>query len=153
MSEIRYEDVGQQVQSVFESIRNQHFPELTNAKVKIVFDLKKRVSDGKIILGKIKRTNELEKFFTVEEAGSMDGYDYILFLDKKAWELGTPEDHVRLVRHELRHTSVDDSNDKPYRLRGHTIEDFHEEVELNRDDPRWAERLAITVQDAYANEE
>ena len=62
------------------------------------------------------------------------------------------EDKKRLVRHELKHTDVDFDATTPYKVRGHTIEDFYSEVSLNEDDPRWAERAGLATLSAYEAE-
>ena len=93
-----------------------------------------------IILARIVKTNDLTRHLTIDESGSDLGYDYIVFFDKLLWNHTEDIDRNRLMRHELRHTdiSVDDSK---FKIRSHTIEDFYSEVELNRDDPRWRQRL------------
>ena len=144
----RFEAVTQGVYDMFREVKAEHFPELRNAGILILFDKKKRQSGGKIVLGRIQKANELIRKLTDHEIE--DGYDYIMYLDKKAWEHSADEDRIRLLRHELRHTFVDfDSSTTPYKLQGHTIEDFHEEVELNRDDPRWRDRMAEVVFSVY----
>jgi hypothetical protein len=93
------------------------------------------------------------RFFTIDESGSREGYDYVMRLDKKAWDLMEKPDRVRLIRHELRHSNVDiDSETNPYKLRGHTIEDFYSEIRLNQDDPKWAERIGAATLSAYERE-
>ena len=42
-----------------------------------------------------------------------------------------------------------ESESNPYKLLDHSITDFYEEVELNKDDPRWRERVATVVADIY----
>ena len=144
----RFEDATQDVYDVFREVKIEHFPELRNAGILILFDKKKRQSGGRIVLGRIQKANELVKKLTDHEIE--DGYDYIMYIDKRAWEHSAEVDRVRLIRHELRHTLVDfDSRTTPYKLRGHTIEDFYEEIELNRDDSRWAERMAEVVASVY----
>lgn len=144
----RFEDVPQEVYDMFREVKAEHFPELRNAGILILFDKKKRMSGGKVVLGRIQKANELVKKLTDHVID--DGYDYVMYLDKKAWQHSADVDRVRLIRHELRHTLVDfDSRTTPYKLQGHTIEDFYEEIDLNRDDPRWAERMAEVVASAY----
>jgi hypothetical protein len=36
-----------------------------------------------------------------------------------------------------------------HRLIDHSITDFYEEVDLNKDDPRWRERIATITADIY----
>ena len=90
------------------------------------------------------------RFFTIDESGADEGYDYLMRLDKKAWtEIMTAEDKKRLVRHELRHSDVDFDSNNPYKIRGHSIEDFYSEISLNEDDARWGERVAAATFSAY----
>ena len=151
--ENRYEDVTTDVTDVLRNVMQRWFPELAGCNIKVVFDLKKKMTDGKLVLGRIKKTNDLEKHLSIEEAGTDDGYDYIMILDKKAWELASDEDKVRLVRHELRHTSVDTDSDKPWKLRGHTVNDFYSEIELNQDNPKWGQDLVIRTMSSYQNDD
>jgi len=153
MPESRFEDAPSQVITVVETVKDKWFPELDGARIKVVFDLKKRTSGDKLILGRIVKANGLTRFLTIEEAESSDGFDYFLFLDKKIWEVMEVEDQIRLVRHELRHTNVDvEKENDPFKLRPHDIEDFYDEIELNKDDPRWAERVVTVAEAIYEAE-
>ncbi len=147
---IRYEEVTEEVKKLFGEVQAKYFPELKNAKIITLFDVKKRASGGRVVLGRIMRTNDLLRHLTKDEAVAIEGYDYIITLDKEGWNAIVDADRVRLLRHELRHTHYDiDSESNPYRLLDHSITDFYEEVELNKDDPRWRERVATIVEDIY----
>ncbi|MEN6320728.1 MAG: putative metallopeptidase [Syntrophaceae bacterium] len=146
----RYEEVDESVIAVLSTIRKKSFPELVNAKIKPLFDLKKRVSGGSIVLARIMLPNELIKYFTSnEKKGIEDGYDYIIAIDKVIWQNAPSTDRERLLRHELRHTFIDIEADNPYRLIDHDVSDFYEEMELNQDDPRWKERVASLAETIY----
>lgn len=147
----RFEDASELVYKVLIEVRDEFFSELQNAKIKCLFDTKKRSKGGKIVLATIKKTNDLLKHLTVDEAKSEEGFDYIIFIDKIAWDNIAHEDRVRLLRHELRHSEVliDDVKD-PYKIVPHDIEDFIEEVKLNKDDPGWARRVSTLAEDIYA---
>lgn len=150
---MRFEDGSDLAHEIMQECITEHFPELQGCRIKIIFDLKKRMSGGKIVLGSLQKPNEMLRFFTIDEAGSREGYDYVMRLDKKAWDLMERIDQKRLIRHELKHTNVDlDSETNPYKTRGHTIEDFYSEIRLNEDDPRWAERIAASTISAYEAE-
>ena len=150
---MRFEDGSELAYEIMQDIIHHHFPELQGCRIKIIFDLKKRMTGGNIILGALQKPNEMMRFFQAEEAGSEEGYDYVMRLDKKAWDLMDENEKPRLVRHELKHTNVDlDSETNPYKTRGHTIEDFYSEIRLNEDDPRWAERIAMSTVSAYEAE-
>lgn len=147
---LRYEEVSDDLVTMLRDIKSQYFPELKNAKIKMLFDLKKRKSGGMMVLARIMKTNDLLRHLTIDEAGAVEGYDYIVTLDKLCWENVTKADKERLLRHELRHTIFDlEAESNPYKLQDHTISDFYEEIEYNKDDPRWRERLSTLVDDIY----
>lgn len=150
---LRYDDVNEHVLDLLKEVRSQDFPELVNAKIKVLFDLKKRKSGGMVILARIIKTNDLMRHLTKNAVDVNEGYDYIITLDKKCWENITDLDRVKILRHELRHTFYDiDSDDNPYKLLNHSISDFYEEVEINKNDPRWRERVATLTEDIYEQE-
>lgn len=147
---LRYEDVTDDVMDMLKEIRTTYFPELRNAKIKVIFDLKKRQSGGMLVLGRIMKTNDLLRHLTVDQMEAVEGYDYIIALDKLCWQSIADEDKARIIRHELRHTYFDiDADSTPYKLQNHTIADFYEEVENNKADPRWRERVGLLVADIY----
>jgi hypothetical protein len=147
---LRYEEVNEEVMSVLKEVKSEYFPELKNAKIKVLFDIKKRKAGGMVILARIMKTNDLLRHLTIDEADAMEGFDYIITLDKTCWDSIIRDDKIRIVRHELRHACFDiESEDNPYKLQDHSISDFYEEVEYNKDDPRWRERLATVVEDIY----
>jgi len=147
---LRYEEVNEDVMSLLKEVRTEYFPELKNAKIKVLFDIKKRKSSGMLVLARIMKTNDLLRHLTIDEAEAIEGYDYIIALDKTCWENIIKDDKIRIMRHELRHAYFDiESEENPYKLQNHSISDFYEEVEFNKDDPRWRERLAAVVEDIY----
>jgi hypothetical protein len=153
MMGLRYEEVTPMVLDMLREVKSKHFGELKNAKIKVLFDLKRRKSGGRIVLGRIMKTNDLIRHLTKDEVEVIEGYDFIITLDKKCWENITDQDKMRILRHELRHTYYDiESDDDPYKLISHSITDFYEEVEINQDDPRWRERVGILTEDIYEQE-
>lgn len=150
---LRYEEATPAVIKMLKDIKAKDFGELKNAKIKVLFDLKKRKSGGRIVLGKIMKTNDLIRLLTKDEVEVIEGYDYIITLDKKCWDHIVDEDRIRILRHELRHAYYDvESENDPYKLVTHSITDFYEEVEANRNDPRWRERVGTLVEDIYEQE-
>jgi hypothetical protein len=148
----RFTDVNQDVKDMVRAVRAEHFPELRNAEILVLFDKKKRMSGGALVLGRIQKSNDLIKKLTDEVVD--EGYDYIMYLDKKMWESSAEMDRERVIRHEFRHCFVDlDARGTPYKLISHTIEDFYEEVELNEDDPRWRIRLGEITYASYDTED
>jgi hypothetical protein len=149
----RFVDADEDVTNVVSAVREQYFPELASAEIKVIMDQKKRMSGGKIVLGRMKKTNELERHLSANETGTQEGYDYIMYLDELTWNLSDPDQRKKLVRHELRHCEVDnESNTTPYKVKGHDIEDFEDEIRLNADDPGWANRLGELVKLEYEAE-
>ena len=147
----RYENVDENVYQILNSVKREHFPELANAEIKILFDTKKKTSGGKIVIARIQKTNDLLKYLTSGDIE--DGYDYIMYIDKKIWNNIDNTDRVRIIRHELRHTLVDlDSRNSPYKIVDHDISDFHQEIELNKDDPRWCDRVGELGRHLYDQE-
>jgi hypothetical protein len=147
---LRYEEVTDDVKQLLDEVQAAHFAELRNAKIIVLFDCKKRTSGGHVVLGRIMKTNDLLRHLTRDEREAIDGCDYIITLDKEGWNAIGKEDRIRVLRHELRHTFYDiESDDNPYKLIDHSITDFYEEVDLNKDDPRWRERVATVVADIY----
>ena len=149
----RFEDAPDAVVELVDKVREQWFPELARARVKVLFDTKRRKSRGNWVLARIQRSNELIRHLTIEETHSEQGYDYILYLDKAVWEAIEEKDRIRIVRHELRHTFYDlEAKGTPYKLVGHDVEDFLMEIELNKDDPRWKERCAAIASSLYESD-
>lgn len=147
---LRYEEVTDEVLDMLRNVRATHFPELRNAKIKVLYDVKRRRSGGRITLGRIMKTNDLLRHLTIDQVDSTEGFDYIVTLDKTCWEAVGDDDRIRIIRHELRHAYFDiDSEENPYKLVDHSILDFYEEVETNKDDPRWSERVSALTEAIY----
>jgi hypothetical protein len=147
---MRYEDANESLVEVYLKVAEESFPNTcANLNIKLMFDTKRRVSRGKLILASVEIASEKIKYFTKNEV-ELDGVDYILIVDKKAWELANEKDETRLVSHELRHVFVDETGKR--KLLPHDIEDFAAEVKLNVDDPDWGNNLATLVTDVYEQE-
>ena len=100
---LRYEEVNEDVLSLLREVRGEYFPELKNAKIKALFDIKKRKSGGMLVLARIMKTNDLLRHLTIDEAEAIEGYDYIIALEKTCWEDIIRDDKARVLSHELRH--------------------------------------------------
>ncbi len=146
----RYEDVTENVKELAGTVIDEYFPELRNVKINYVFDLKKKTEMGRVVVGRCQKTNEVLKFFTINEANDEDGYQYIIFLDKCSWDAVTEPDRVRILRHQYRHIFIDNDAKQPFKLVPHDVSDFYEEIELNRDDPRWEERISSLAESIYS---
>jgi hypothetical protein len=147
---MRYEDADESLVEVFLKVAEERFPTTcANLNIKLMFDTKRRVSKGKILLASIEIANDKVKYFTKHEV-EVGGYDYVVTVDKKAWELANDKDKTRLLSHELRHVFIGEDGKK--KLVPHDVEDFAYEMELNKDDPNWGMKLATLVGDVYDQE-
>lgn len=148
----RFVEGSEEAYEIMQNVRNEHFPYLDQACIKILFDSKMRRKGNKLVLGRIVKANDLIRKLT--ENLSTDGCDYIMFLDFIAFENIGEKDQTRLIRHELRHCYVGGTPEKPkYKLVPHDIEDFVAEIKLNQDDVKWADRVARLVEEIYSQVE
>lgn len=145
----RYEEADDSLVEVFLEVVEKTFAKYGNLKFKLIYDLKKRISKGQLILASIELPSPKVKFFSQDEIAT-EGYDYIVTIDMKAWQLADPATKQRVIRHELRHVFVDEKG-MP-KLIGHEIEDFYSEIELNKDDPEWRRTLVTLTHDVYEQE-
>lgn len=145
----RYEECDESLVKIFLDVLEERFSHLENLKFKLIFDVKKKVNKGNFVLADIALTSDKLKFFTKDNI-AIDGYDYIITVNRKVWELANDKDKRRLISHELRHAFINEKGD--CRLVGHEIEDFYEELKLNQDDPEWSRSLAQVVSDIYEQE-
>lgn len=145
----RYEEIDESVVEVFLRVMEERFPKYQNYSFKLMYDTKRRLSKKKIVLASIEMASAKIRFFTADEVAS-DGYDYVMIIDKKAWELASDKDKTRLISHELNHVFVDEMGNP--KLVGHDISDFYIEIKRNEDSPDWSRNLAIIVDAAYEQE-
>jgi len=145
----RYIDCDEKFVEMFLQILEERFPMYGNLKFKLVFDLKKKINKGKICLGSISLATDKIKYFTKDDV-AVDGYDYVIILDRKAWELASDEDKKRIISHELRHVFIDDKG--RLKILPHDVSDFVAEQKLNQSDPAWSIKLATIVNDIYEQE-
>jgi hypothetical protein len=138
----RYYEADQSVKDVLiDLVYNEgRFPNLRAANIKVVMDCKPKVDKltEAVTFASIKLANEVEKYLT-KDGHNLDGIDYILFINDVVWELADAANKKRIISHELRHTFIDEKGN--YKIIKHDLEDFYAEVELNRDDPMWAQSL------------
>lgn len=147
--DIRYEEAPSHLYGLMNEIIQEHFQYLQDAKILIIMDTKKKMSNKKLSLGYMRKTNDMLRYLSIEPNELLSGYDYIMRLDKAAATLATPEYLEKLMRHELRHCEYNEEKEKPWGIRPHDIEDFSEEIELNKDDPHWGYKLAMQVEGHY----
>ncbi len=147
---IRFEEVTEDVVRLANEVQTKYFPELVNVKIKYLFDLKQRTSEGKTVLGRCLKPDDLVRHFTVNEAGDEEGYQYVITLDKVAYTNIEDIDRIRILRHEQRHVLyLGDDATQPYKIYPHDIADFIVEIELNAENPRWASRVASLAENIY----
>jgi len=142
----RYEEGSDKFIELFFEVIEKDFQEYEQLNIKLLFDIKKKVTKGELTLGNIEIPNEKVKYFSKDKIAT-DGYDYILIINKVAFDLATDTDRKRLIAHELQHIFIDDKGTP--KIIDHDIKDFQEEVMKNADDPRWAEKLAMEVKAKY----
>jgi hypothetical protein len=146
---IRFTDVDDSVVEVFLVVLEERFPNLAQLKIKLIFDTKRRVKDGEIVLASAELASEKIKFFSKDDV-AIDGYDVVIIFDQKAWELSNSVDRKRVVSHELRHIFIDEQD--KIKLTPHDVSDFRMEQKINADDPDWKFKLATLVNDVYEQE-
>jgi len=146
---MRYEEVTQDVLDLFGEVRSKYFEELEDVNFKLVFDTKKRIKESKYVFAQIKKVDDLTGFLVEDEI------NYVIMIDKNIWGAIEKDDRIRIVRHELCHVFIDNHTDKnPFKIKPHDFSDFLIEVERNKEDPRWLERLTAVAESIYeANEE
>jgi hypothetical protein len=121
------------------------FPELSNFSFGLLFRDKIKKSKGRITLAEICLPNKLLSYYARNDDGAP--FDFLMIVDEMIWACARPEDRIRLIRHELRHVLISDKG-KP-QLIDHDFADFFKEVELNTDDPTWANRLCEIAEAGY----
>ena len=150
----RYVEVSDEAVEIKEELVKELFPELVNAKIKMIFDTKPRKSGGRHIHAQMSKPNDLIRYLTAHETSDFEGYDYLMYIDKGVFENIERVDKRRLIRHELRHCHFEPSTSKdPYKLVPHDIEDFYDDIEIEQQsengDLRWKERLSAVAESVH----
>jgi len=124
--------------------KDNRFPNLRAAKIKLIFDSKPKIDklNQTLTFAYIKTTNDVERYLT-KSGETMEGYDYFVFIYDMVWEMSSKADRKRIVSHELQHTFLDDKGN--FKLIRHDIEDFHAEIEHNKEDPMWRQSLGTVA--------
>lgn len=138
----RYYEADQAIYGMLETIIYDRFPNLRAASVKVLMDTKSKIDKltQRMTFASIKLANEVEKFLS-KDGHNLGGTDYIMFINDLVWDLARDKDKKRVLSHELCHTFIDDKGN--YKIIKHDIEDFHAEIQLNEDDPMWAQALGV----------
>jgi len=145
----RYIEVTENVMIVFNEVLQERFPGFVNIKFKLLFDTKKRMKKGKLVLATTELVNEKVKMLSADDYAP-EGYDYLIIIDSVVWEYAQEDDKKRLISHELNHVFIDEKG--RYKILDHDIEDFFVEIERNVDKPNWASDLAFTAETIYGQE-
>lgn len=148
---LRYETVPSDVEEFVNYVVRNTFPQLNTANFEMAFDLKKKKSGGRHQLAKLEKPNEVMRFVSSDET-KPEGIDYILILDKNVWIELSEDDRKRLIRHTLQHADVDFEKEMPYGTRKPEVATFYAEIEYNKDDPQWMERLENIAESVYDRE-
>jgi len=144
---MRFEDVTSDIERMVDKMVDDNFPELRTANITILFDTKKRKSGGQFVMGRLKKANDETKALAVGDDGVAP--DYVLFIDKNIYDVLDDNDKKRLLFHQLCHVHYDGDCENPYKVKGPEIQTFYAEIEYNKDDPRWAERLSAVAESVY----
>jgi hypothetical protein len=145
----RFTDVDTDTKKMINEIISKDFSHLTQAKIKMIFDQKKRKTGGRYQLGKMQKSNDLIRYLTSREAMDPEGFDYLMFIDENVFEALDQSDKVRLVRHLLQYADIDFEAEKPYKIRKEEVITWYDELEFNKDDPKWFERLEVIAESIY----
>ena len=148
----RFTSADPDTQELIETIISDDFKYLTQAKIKVIFDQRKRKTGGRFVLGKLQKTNDLLRFLTQHEAQDPNGFDYFLYLDENVFEVIDQADKVRLIRHLIQYADINYEAEKPFNIRKEEISTWFDEIEYNKDDPKWFERLEVVAESIYNNE-
>lgn len=142
----RFYNADESVKAVVDELiyDDDRFPNLRAAKIKIIFDSKPKIDklNQQLTFAYIKTTNDVERYLT-KSGETLEGFDYFVFIYDLVWELSSVSDRKRILSHELQHTFLDDKGN--YKLIKHDIEDFHAEIENNKDDPMWRQALGTVA--------
>jgi len=147
----KFEDVTEDVKKLMNDIIKSDFPTLANAKIKMLFLMNKKTSGGNMILGSMNKATPRENYLTSNDGE--DGVNYIMILDGNIFHSLDQEAKKRIIRHELNHAHIDLDAKDPYKIVGHEIEDFFKEVEYNKDEPRWKDRVFAIAEQIYEDME
>ena len=143
-----FEEVEESVVTMMDNIIKDVFPTILNARIKVLYYMKKKKSKGAVVFGQMVKATPILRYLTSSDAGD-DGYNYFMFLDGNVFPALDTPDQKRIIRHELNHIFIDLDAKDPYKVVGHEIEDFYREIEYNKDDSRWLERVATVAESVY----
>lgn len=141
-----YTDVDQETMDLFNKVKEE-FPDVVDAKFKVVFRDKRKGGDARIVFAEICRFSPLVKHITAEiPEYEEDGLHYCVIIDGNIWECFSEQEKWLILYHELCHCSVDfkDTGEVVYGLRDHEVQDFYAVIKKAQEleDPEWCRRCA-----------
>lgn len=146
----RYQDAKKKLRIRMEKIKKNHFPNLANVEIKVLMDTKKKKSKGTIRMAEIKPTDDMTRFLTKEQSKNLNGYDYIMIVDKKLYDHFDRSDLDRVLFHELKHCFIDENDN--CKTIPHDFEGFYAEIDYNKDDPEWKNRMTEVLEELHREE-
>lgn len=134
----RFEIAPAWVADLVAQVMDREFRTLASEEVQILtlFDLQRRMSQGRFILGRLAKAKDELKVVSKLAGGS--AYDYVLYLDKAVFMRMEDADRIHLIKHELSHAlgSETKNGDTRWGIVGHDFELFAWEAR----EPSWRER-------------
>lgn len=140
MSGSHFVKASEKIDGLLRKVISEEFVSLSGSLIHVICSTKKRMKGGKLTLATIQKPSALMKYLFGDSEGELD---YIIIMDELCETL-SDRDIERILYHELMHTEIDTDSENPYKLRGHEIEGFYDEVKYNEDDLKWSERIAAT---------
>lgn len=147
---MRYEPAVEETLNILREVIDNKFASLTQAVITVLMDTKKRKSGGNLVLAKLQKTNEVQRYLTMDD-DNPDGVDYFLFIDKLIFTNVEDEDKKRILYKALLHADVNFEKTIPYGIKSLTNDDFHREQEASGD-PQWEARV-LTIGESLYDEE
>lgn len=146
---IRYKESPDKLQRIANKMTEKYFPGLKEASIKVILDTKKKRVKGDLRFGELKLVDDLNRFFTAQD--DFKGYDFVMIIDNMLFEnVVNWEDIKRVIFHELNHGGIDDKG--KFKIKPHDFEGFYSEIDFNKDDPDWIERLGEDLEEMYSEE-
>lgn len=146
----RYFEATDDLIAVFNKLLSERFFTFAGLKFKLLFDSKKRMSKGRLVLASTDLVSEKVRFLTADDVAP-NGYDYFITVNSLAWQHADEESRYRLLSHELNHVFIDEKG--KLKLVGHDVEDFALEINRNLQNPNWALNLESLTLAIYEQDE
>jgi len=108
------------------------FGDLATAQILFLTQIGGIKYQGERKAGKMERVTGQKKFLSRSPENGDEGWDYIMTLCADVWARADAQLKKRIVFHELRHAMREEKDDGSFnwKIIGHEIETFHDEVEI-----------------------